>query len=91
MFYGSANRDEDVFADPWAFDITRRPNEHVAFGGGGPHFCMGAIIARTQIKAIFEEFLTKVERFEAGELDLITGNLIHNVRALPCKLHVVQE
>jgi cytochrome P450 len=91
MFYGSANRDEDVFADPWAFDITRRPNEHVAFGGGGPHFCMGAIIARTQIKAIFEEFVTKVERFEAGELDLITGNLIHNVRALPCKLHVVQE
>ncbi|MDT5197847.1 MAG: hypothetical protein QOH20_4601 [Mycobacterium sp.] len=88
MFYGSANRDELVFENPWTFDITRKPNEHLGIGGGGPHFCMGAFIARRQLRAVFAEFAAKVERFEAGELDLVTGNLIHNVRRLPCRLRV---
>jgi cytochrome P450 len=77
-----------VFENPWTFDITRKPNEHLGFGGGGPHFCMGAFIARRQLRAAFAEFATKVKGFEAGELDLVTGNLIHNVRRLPCRLHV---
>ena len=46
MYYGSANRDEDAFAEPDRFDITRRPNDQIAFGGGGPHFCLGSHIAR---------------------------------------------
>ena len=46
MVYSSANRDERVFANPYEFDITRSPNPHVAFGGGGPHFCMGAFMGR---------------------------------------------
>jgi hypothetical protein len=49
---------------------------------------MGAFIARRQLRAVFAEFAAKVERFEAGELDLVTGNLIHNVRRLPCRLRV---
>jgi cytochrome P450 len=91
MFYGSANRDEEVFDEPWKFDITRKPNEHVGFGGGGPHFCMGAFIARRQLRAIFSELVAKVDRIEAGDLNLVTGNLIHNVRALPCRLHAKGE
>ncbi|MDT5230794.1 MAG: hypothetical protein QOI39_1294 [Mycobacterium sp.] len=90
MFYGSANRDEEVFENPWTFDITRKPNEHLGFGGGGPHFCMGAFIARRQLRAVFAEFAAKVERFEAGEVDLVTGNLIHNVRRLSCRLRVAR-
>ena len=50
MWYISANRDEDVFDDPFRFDITRTPNEHVAFGGGGHHFCLGANLARMELK-----------------------------------------
>lgn len=90
LFYASANRDDDVFTDPWSFDITRRPNEHVGFGGGGPHFCLGALIARTQLRAIFSEFIKHVERFDAGEIDYVTGNLINNIRRLPCRLQVRQ-
>ena len=48
IWYISANRDEDVFDDPYTFDIGRTPNEHVAFGGGGPHFCLGANLARSR-------------------------------------------
>ena len=57
MFYGSANRDETAFEEPERFDVTRDPNRHVGFGGGGPHFCMGAAIARAQIRALFSELL----------------------------------
>ena len=57
MWYISANRDEAVFDDPFRFDITREPNEHVAFGGGGTHFCLGANLARMELRIIFEEML----------------------------------
>ena len=55
MFYNSANRDERQFPDPFRFDVTRTPNEHVGFGAGGPHFCLGANLARREIKVMFEE------------------------------------
>ncbi|MGV9801589.1 cytochrome P450 [Mycobacterium sp. NPDC003449] len=88
LIYPSGNRDEEVFNEPWRFDITRRPNEHIGFGGGGPHFCLGAPIARTQLRAMFGEFVRSVAAFEAGEVDLITGRLIHNVRKLQCTLQL---
>ena len=53
LFYASANFDEDVFADPFRFDITRDPNPHVAFGGHGAHYCLGANLARQEIRLIF--------------------------------------
>ncbi len=53
MFYHSGNRDERAFEDPWRFDLTRDPNRHLGFGGGGPHFCLGASLARTQLRSIF--------------------------------------
>jgi cytochrome P450 len=54
-WYISANRDEEVFPDPYRFDVTRRPNEHVTFGPGGPHFCLGAHLAKLETKVLFQE------------------------------------
>lgn len=54
LFYSSANYDEDVFDDPFTFDITRDPNPHLAFGGNGAHFCIGANLARLELKLIFD-------------------------------------
>lgn len=85
IFYSSANRDDTVFEDPWNFDITRRPNEHLGFGGGGPHFCMGAGIARTQLRALFGQLAQRVERFETGRPDYLTSNFVNAVKRLPCR------
>src|SRR5687767_10896980 len=65
LWYISANRDEDVFDEPFRFDITRQPNNHVAFGGGGPHFCLGAQLARLEIRMLFEEMATRYPRIES--------------------------
>jgi cytochrome P450 family 142 subfamily A polypeptide 1 len=60
LMYGSANRDEAHFIDPDRFDVARRPNDHLAFGGGGPHFCLGASLARLEVRVMFEELLTRL-------------------------------
>jgi cholest-4-en-3-one 26-monooxygenase len=64
IWHISANRDEDVFADPFRFDVSRDPNDHIAFGGGGPHFCLGAHLARREITILFEELLARTSRIE---------------------------
>ena len=66
IWYVSANRDEDVFDDPFRFDIERSPNEHVAFGGGGPHHCLGANLARMQLRVFWEEMVRLVPEVEAA-------------------------
>ena len=70
LWYVSANRDEDVFEDPFRFDITRDPNPHIAFGGGGPHFCLGAQLARLEIRLLFEELAKRWRRLEVDESGL---------------------
>ncbi len=64
LWYASANRDDAVFDDPFRFDIHREKNEHVAFGGGGPHFCLGAHLARREITILFEELLKRTSEIE---------------------------
>jgi cholest-4-en-3-one 26-monooxygenase len=64
MFFPSANRDDDVFADPFTFDIGRTPNPHTSFGGGGVHYCLGANLARREISVLFEELLGRVAEIE---------------------------
>ena len=64
LWYPSANRDEDVFDDPFRFDIQRAPNPHVAFGGGGAHYCLGANLARREIAILFEELLRRTREIE---------------------------
>jgi len=84
LFYHSANRDERTFVDPWRFDVTRDPNRHVGFGGGGPHYCLGASLARTQLRAIFGEILRVIPDLEAGEPELLRSAFVHGVKRMPC-------
>ncbi|WP_433799851.1 cytochrome P450 [Actinomycetospora sp. CA-084318] len=88
MYYASGNRDERVFTDPHRFDVRRAPNPHVGFGGGGPHFCMGNVLAKTQLRAIVGELLRRVPDLEAGEPVQVVGNFVDGVKAMPCTLHL---
>jgi len=86
MYYGSANRDERAFTEPDRFDITRSPNDHVAFGGGGPHFCLGAHLARLEIRALLRELLTRLPDVEpAGEATWLPSTFISGPKHLPVK------
>ncbi|MEE3326556.1 MAG: cytochrome P450, partial [Myxococcota bacterium] len=64
LWYPSGNRDDAAFEDPFRFDIRRTPNDHIAFGGGGPHFCLGAHLARREITILFEELLKRTSGIE---------------------------
>jgi cholest-4-en-3-one 26-monooxygenase len=87
LWYISANRDENVWDDPFRFDITRNPNPHIAFGGGGPHFCLGAQLARLEIRLLFEELAARVPRLEAlGEPERLRSNFIGGIKHLPVRL-----
>jgi cytochrome P450 len=83
LFYVSANRDEEVFTEPDAFDITRSPNPHVGFGGGGPHFCLGTALARQEMTLLFRELLTRLPRIRAlGEPELVPSTFDNRVGRL---------
>ncbi|MGI9117916.1 MAG: cytochrome P450 [Gaiellales bacterium] len=87
MWYMSANYDEDVFDDPHRFDITRDPNPHLGFGGGGPHFCLGAWLARLQIRIMFEECLARGLRLESdGEARRVRSNFVNGVKSMPVRV-----
>jgi cholest-4-en-3-one 26-monooxygenase len=91
LWYISANRDESVFEDPYSFDITRDPNPHIAFGGGGPHFCLGANLARMEMKVLFEELVRRAPRIEQlGDPDRLRSNFIHGIKHLPVRLHAAR-
>ena len=83
MFYPSANRDERAFEDSNVLDVTRSPNRHVGFGGGGPHFCMGAPLARMQLRAIFTELLGRHPGLEVGEPSYVVGNFVNAIATMP--------
>jgi fatty-acyl-CoA synthase len=84
IWYISANRDERVFDDPQVFDIRRTPNPHVAFGGGGPHFCLGANLARLEIRVMFEEICRRLpDMHSAGPVERLRSNFINGIKHLP--------
>ncbi|WP_156744450.1 cytochrome P450 [Mycobacterium sp. E740] len=83
LFYCSANRDESVFDEPDAFDLTRSPNPHLGFGGGGPHFCLGSQLAKAELRILFRELLTRLTTIEFGEPDLLYSSFVHGVKRLP--------
>ncbi|ADT98729.1 MULTISPECIES: cytochrome P450 [Mycolicibacterium] len=83
MFYSSGNRDTAVFDRPDLLDLGRDPNPHLGFGGGGRHFCLGAHVARAQLRAIIGELLTQLPDLAAGEPSFVAGNFIHAVRRMP--------
>ncbi|OBK24578.1 cytochrome [Mycobacterium asiaticum] len=75
----SANRDEDVFTDPYRFDIRRDPNPHQSFGGGGAHHCLGAMLARAEVRAALDEILLNAKNIEVGEPRMQLPNLANNM------------
>ncbi|WP_245906618.1 cytochrome P450 [Mycolicibacterium palauense] len=84
LFYPAANFDDRIFENPYTFDIRRKPNHHLAFGGGGPHYCMGAQLARMQLRSIFTELLTRVPDLQVGEPEFELNTIISSVKRMPC-------
>lgn len=80
LFYCSANRDEAVFDNPRAFDVTRSNNPHLGFGGGGPHFCLGSQLAKAELRNLFRELLSRLDTVEFGEPDLLYSNFVHGIK-----------
>jgi cytochrome P450 len=83
LFYCSANRDEAVFDKPGEFDLTRSPNPHLGFGGGGPHFCLGSQLAKTELRNLFRELLFRLKKVEFGEPDLLFSSFVHGIKRVP--------
>lgn len=89
MWYVSANFDEDVFPDPYRFDIRREPNEHVTFGKYGPHHCLGAYLARLEMRVVLEELLPRIRSFEVtGPTPRVRSNFINGIKRLPVRVEL---
>jgi len=89
LFYASANRDEAVFAEPDRFDLNRSPNPHLGFGGNGPHFCLGAHLARKEITEVYRELFTRVPDIRvSGEPQRLRSSFINGIKHLPCDFTV---
>jgi cytochrome P450 len=85
LWYNSANRDEAAFDQPDRFDVTRTPNEHVGFGGPGPHHCLGANLARREMRVMFREIATRIPDLEiTGPPEMLRSNFIHGIKRMPC-------
>jgi cytochrome P450 len=86
MWYPSANHDEEVFERPFDFDIRRNPNDHLSFGTGR-HVCLGASLARLEVRVVFEELLKRVSSVEVtGEPDRLRSNFINGIKHLPVRV-----
>lgn len=84
IFYTSANRDEDVFDDPHRFDVGRTPNDHVTFGGGGVHYCLGASLAKAEIKAVMREVVNRTRDHEiAGPVRRLRSDFVNGIVEMP--------
>jgi len=87
VWYTSANRDDEIFRDPYVFDVTRSPNVHVAFGRAGPHRCLGEHLARLEIRIVLEELLMRVDLLElAGQPRRIRSNFTNGLKSLPIRM-----
>lgn len=87
LWFASGNRDEDVFDDPHAFDVTRTRNDHLTFGRSSPHFCLGNTLARLEIRVIFEELLPRLADIRlAGEVRRVRSNFVNGIKELPVEV-----
>jgi cytochrome P450 len=87
VWFGSGNRDEEVFGNPTDFDIRRTPNDHVTFGKGGPHFCLGNALARLELRIMFEELLPRLNSIElAGDVQIMRSNFVHGIKKFPVRV-----
>jgi methyl-branched lipid omega-hydroxylase len=86
LFYNSANRDEEVFEDPYTFDVRRSPNPHIGFGAAGPHFCLGAHLARQEIDVMFRQLFERLpDIVSVGEPDRLRSPFINGIKHLGCE------
>ena len=87
MWFCSANHDAEGFDEPWRFDMARNPNDHMAFGRNGPHLCLGAWLARMEVRLVFEELMKRIDRLEpAGEPRYLRSNFIAGIKHLPVRV-----
>ena len=85
----SADRDEEIFPDPYRFDVRRTPNDHVVFGPGGPHFCLGAHLARLETRILFQELLPRLKSIEpAGKTERLRSNFINGIKRMPVRVEL---
>ncbi len=86
VWFGSGNRDDAVFTDPNRFDVTRKPNEHMSFGRGGPHMCLGNALARLEVQIMFQELLARDVTLQPnGRPDYVYSNFVHGFKRLPVR------
>ena len=87
IWFNSANHDPDGFAVPFRFDLAREKNDHMTFGRNGPHFCLGAWLARMEVRLVFEELMKRVDHLElAGPIERLRSNFIAGIKRLPVKV-----
>jgi cytochrome P450 len=87
MWFAAGNRDEEIFDRPDVFDITRNPNDHITFGKGGPHFCLGNQLARLEVRIMIEELLRRgINLAKNGEVEYVRSNFIHGIKRFPVKV-----
>ena len=86
-WFASGNRDENMFENPNKFDVTRNPNEHMTFGRGGPHMCLGNALARIELRVMFEDLINRVDIVErTDEIDYLRSNFVHGIKRMPVKV-----
>jgi cholest-4-en-3-one 26-monooxygenase len=86
VFYSSANRDETIFKDPYTFDVGRDPNPHIGFGGGGPHFCLGAHLARLELRVLLETLSGLMPGIRlTGNVRRLRSNFINGIKEMPVR------
>ncbi|MBE1582721.1 cytochrome P450 [Nonomuraea angiospora] len=87
MWYASGNRDEEVFTDPYDFDVARQDNDHITFGKGSPHLCLGNLLARTEIRIMFEELIPRLSSIRlAGDVPRVRSNFVNGIKKLPVEV-----
>ncbi len=86
-WFASGNRDEAVFKQANTFDVTRNPNEHMTFGRGGPHMCLGNALARIELRVMFEDLIARIDSIElTGPVDYLRSNFVHGIKRMPVKV-----
>lgn len=86
-WFAAGNRDEKVFDSPNRMDVTRNPNEHMTFGRGGPHMCLGNALARIELRVMFEDLLSRISGMErVGEVDYLRSNFVHGIKRMPVRV-----
>jgi cytochrome P450 len=88
-WFAAGNRDPEIFDEPYRMDVTRNPNEHMAFGRGGPHMCLGNALARLEIRVMYEELLPRITGMERlGEVSKLRSNFVNGIKRFPVRVEL---